>query len=144
MQPWRLIEVPHARRADLGEAFVQALLQRDPAAHDDPIEAAREKALRAPLLLLAVVSHKDSAPPIPVAERLVALGCGIQNLLLMAEALGMGSGITSGQALNAPSLRGLFALSDVEEAVCFISVGTVASRKPRRERPAYTTFISSL
>ena len=80
LRPWRLIEVPTTRRTDLGAVFVQALLQRDPAALPDQIEAAREKALRAPLVLLAVVSGQESDPPVPVAERLISLGCALQNM----------------------------------------------------------------
>ena len=148
IRPWRLIEVTPARRPDLGNAFVQALLERDAAATEMQIAAAFEKALRAPLLLLAVVSNapqgEGNAPFIPPAERLISLGCAIQNMLLMAEAMDMGSGITSGQAMQSHSVRDLFKLSDHEDAICFVSVGTVAARKPPRERPPYHPLVSTL
>ena len=78
------------------------------------------------------------------AERLVSLGCAIQNVLLAAHAMGFGSGLTSGQALASPRLRALFGLHGHEQAVCCINIGTVARAKPARLRPAVAAFVSSL
>ena len=66
---------------------------------------------------------------IDLAERTVPAGCAVQNMLLMATAQGYGSALTSGKALKAPSLRALFQLAASEQALCFISIGTVLSRK---------------
>jgi len=144
IQPWRFVQVPDDKRQVLGEAFVAALLRRDPQATPEQIEAAHDKALRAPCLMLAVTSEAVSEPPIPFHERLVSLGCAIQNMLLMAQALGLGCGLTSGQALDDPALRSLFRLSDTERAICFLNFGTIQSVKPARPRAAYTAFTSSL
>lgn len=144
IQPWRFILVPDKHRANLGDAFVQALHLRDPHASPDDIEAAHEKAFRAPCLMLALISSLPSDPPVPMAERLISLGCAIQNMLLMAQTLSLGSGITSGQAMNAPSIRKLFALADHEEGICFLNFGTIASHKPARHRADPSEFVSSL
>lgn len=144
IQPWRFILVPDEQRAKLGDAFVQALLLRDPNASAADIEAAHEKAFRAPCLMLALVSSLPSDPPVPLAERLISLGCAVQNMLLMAQTLSLGSGITSGQAMNSPSIRKLFALSEHEEGICFLNLGTVASHKAARPRAEPSAFVSSL
>ncbi len=144
IQPWRFVQVPDDRRAALGEAFVAALLRRDPQATPEQIEAAHEKALRAPCLMLAVVSDKACEPPVPLAERLVSLGCAIQNMLLMVQALGLGSGLTSGQAMGDPAVRLLFGLQDHEQAVCFLNIGTIQSTKPPRPRAGPSSFVSQL
>ena len=62
----------------------------------------------------------------------------------MATALGYGSSLTSGKALKASSLRALFELAASEQALCFISIGSVHSRKPVRARPAVPTYVSTL
>ena len=62
--PWRFIEVPQTRRAELAQAFAAALLERDPDASADEQEQAREKAYRAPWLLLAVCRVRGD-PDIP-------------------------------------------------------------------------------
>jgi nitroreductase len=65
-------------------------------------------------------------------------------MLLMATAQGYGSALTSGKALKAASLRALFRLGPDEQAVCFVSIGTVVSRKPARLRPAASSYVSTL
>ena len=74
----------------------------------------------------------------------MSAGCAVQNMLLMATALGLGSALTSGKALKSSGLRRLFGLGVAEHALCFVSVGTVQSRKKARLRPVPADFVSSL
>lgn len=142
--PWRFVLVPAAARPALGEVFAQALLERDSAATPEQAAQAREKAHRAPVLLLAVVDGACGDPLIPLAERIVSAGCAVQNMLLMATALGYGSALTSGKALQSDGLRALFQLGAAEAALCFVSIGTVQSRKPVRIRPAASAYVTTL
>ena len=77
-------------------------------------------------------------------ERIVSLGCAVQNLMLAAHAMGYGSGLTSGQAMSSERMRGLFRLGADEHAVCFVNLGTVTKSKPSRVRPTADQFVSSL
>lgn len=151
--PWRFVRVPQAARAALADAFEHALVLRDPLATAAQREQAREKAFRAPLLLLAVVrlaggddppTDFDEAREVPDAERIVSAGCAIQNMLLMATAMGFGSALTSGKALQSAPLRKLFALGPHEQALCFINIGTPGPRKPGRVRPSPAQYLSTL
>jgi nitroreductase len=161
--PWRFVIVPAARRASLADAFGQALLQRDPDASTEQVESAREKAYRAPLLMLAIARlagqehqsmgtgqvpgalHPDATEtPVCDGERWVSLGCAIQNMLLSAHAAGFGTGLTSGQAMRSSHLRALFGLQANEQAVCCINIGTVSKRKPPRVRPDVARYVSTL
>ncbi|WP_157268552.1 nitroreductase family protein [Azohydromonas aeria] len=144
LRPWRLVIVPEGKRALLAEAFESALLDRDAQATAEQRESAREKAHRAPLLMLAVVKLGPVEPPTPAAERLVSLGAALQNLLLLAHAMGFGGGLTSGQAMGSPRLRALFGLAPDEDAVCFVSLGSVTRRKPMRPRPSPHEIVSEL
>lgn len=155
LQPWRFILVPGDKRERLAQAFVQALQERDPTASAQQLESAREKAFRAPLLLVAVVRLGDGAAaagadasatgtPVHDNERLVSLGCAIQNMLLSAHAEGWGSGLTSGQAMHSTALRTLLALAAHEQAVCCINLGTVSKHKGGSPRPLPETYFSSL
>lgn len=142
--PWRFVLVPPAARARLGDAFAAALRERDPLATADQLEQARDKALRSPVLMLAVARTEGGDDEIRPHERVLSAGCAIQNMLLMATALGYGSALTSGKALEARALRELFSLEEAEHALCFVSIGTVASTGSRRERPAVERFFSEL
>ncbi len=145
LTPWRFIVIPRERRLLLGEVFGQALLDRDAAATAQEVREARAKAERAPLVMLAVARLGDDAPEIPPAERLVSLGCAIQNLLLGAQALGFGAGLTSGRAMSSPRLAALFDLAPGETPVCCINIGTVGkASKARRERPLPEVFTRRL
>ena len=142
--PWRLVLVPQAARARLAEVFGAALMARDAQATPEQLAQAREKAHRAPLLMLVVVDGQRGDAEIGLGERTVSAGCAIQNMLLMATALGYGSALTSGKALKSTGLRTLFGLAAGEQALCFVSIGTAQSGKPARLRPAPPDFVSSL
>ena len=148
IRPWRFVHVSDAARGRLGEAFAQALLERDPAATGQQIQDARAKAARAPFLVLAIARLQDSLPDvhpeIPLTERLASLGCALQNMLLLAHAQGFGAGLVSGQAMDTRALRELFSVHEGEKAVCFVVVGTVAKAKAPRIRPAVSDFVSAL
>jgi nitroreductase len=144
LQPWRFVLVPQDQRGQLAEVFGAALIERDAAATPEQVAQAREKAHRAPCLLLAVVDGLKGDPDIDLAERIVSSGCAVQNMLLMATALGYGSALTSGKALKSPALRTLFGLGAGEQALCFVSIGNAQSRKSARLRPAPHDYVSTL
>jgi nitroreductase len=142
--PWHFILVPLPLRGLLAAQFAAALLERDAAALPEQLEQAREKAFRSPCLLLLVVDGACGDPEIDLAERLLSAGCAVQNVLLMATALGYGSALTSGKALKSRGLRHLFGLVETQHALCFVSLGTVQSRKPLRLRPSLNDYVSHL
>lgn len=142
--PWRFIVIPADKRMLLGEVFAAALLERDPNVTCDEIEAARGKAMRAPLLIAVVARLGPCEPHIPQLERMVSVGCAIQNILLTAHSMGFGSGLASGRAMACQGMRELFKLQPGEETVCFINVGTISKAKAPRVRPSTAQFVSSL
>ena len=144
LTPWRFVIVPNEKRSTLAEVFAVALIDRDPSATLEQIESAREKAHRAPFLMLAVARLGACEPPTPPLERMVSVGAAIQNSLLSAHSLGFGSSLTSGQAMQSPRMRNLFQLGEGEEPVCFVNIGTVTKRKIPRLRPEPSSFVSSL
>lgn len=133
--PWRFVLVPQDKRSMLADAFEAALVERDPLADQTSVRQAREKAFRGPVLLLSVARLGPTQQNIPEQERLISLGCAIQNLLLAAQAMGYSCGLVSGQALTSNSLRSLFRLQTEEVAACFVSVGTASEKRPVRPRP---------
>jgi len=145
LTPWRFIVVPPAERHRLAEAFALALIDRDPGATLEQIESAREKAHRAPLLMVAVACLGAREPDTPALERMVSMGAAIQNLLLGAHAMGFGAGLTSGQAMASPRLRALCGLGEGEAPVCCVNIGSVTRRKvAARARPLPEAFVTEL
>ena len=144
LTPWRFVIVPETARGRLADVFAASLIERDAQATDEQIGKAREKAGRSPLLMLAVGRLEGGDADISAIERLISAGCAIQNMLLTAHALGFGTALTSGKALNSLALRGLFGLTAGEQALCFISVGTAHKNRPGRQRPGAECYVSVL
>lgn len=145
LNPWRFIAVPIVQRHRLAEVFALALIDRDPGATLEQIGSAREKAYRAPLLIVAVACLGPREPDTPPLERMVSMGAAIQNLLLGAHAMGFGAGLTSGQAMASPRMKELCGLGEGESAVCCINIGSVTQRKGMaRVRPSPLMFLTEL
>ena len=141
INPWRFLVIPAHKREDLGELFAQALSERDPSATDEQLEQARDKARRSPLLMVLIVDAAKGDPEIDMPERVLSAGCAVQNFMLLANAMGYGTGLTSGKALKAQSFRSGLQLNRSEHAICFLNVGTVSSRKPFKPRPEVQQFV---
>lgn len=144
LTPWRLIIIAPERRHLLGAAFAEALTERDAEATEVQKEEARAKASRGPFLLLAVARLDPALGPTHPQERLISAGCAIENMLLVAHALGFGAGLSSGRALYSQRMKLLFGLSAQEQPLCFITVGTVQRHKASRARPVMADYTSTL
>ena len=144
LTPWRLIIIPPERRHLLGAAFAEALAERDGEATEVQKREAREKAFRGPFLALMVARLDPELGPTHPQERIISAGCAIQNMLLVAHAMGFGAGLASGRALYSQQLRLLFGLDVHEQPLCFLSVGTVTRRKSARARPDTADYTSTL
>ena len=144
MNPWRLVVVPHERRPELGDAFAQALAERDREATEVQLQEARSKAFRAPLLVLVIARLDPQLGPAHPQERIISAGCAIQNMLLVAHAMCFGAGLASGRALYSQQIRTLFKLTEHEQPLCFLAVGAVQTGKAARPRPLMMDYTSTL
>lgn len=140
--PWHFYEVSQESRNLLGDLFADALIARDRGATLTQIDEAKQKAFRGPLLLLVTARLNNELDNIPEQEKLISAGCAIQNVLLMATALGFGSGLSSGKALYSQKMRELFLLKDKEQPLCFITIGTISVHKPNKQRPDASVYSS--
>lgn len=133
LRPWRLVRVADHQRDALADLFEACLRDRadghEPALSADDLAKARDKAYRAPTLLLAVLRSAPEDPEVPLIERAVSLGAALMNLLLAAHGLGYGAMLTSGRAVRSPRFAAAFALAADEQAVCFVSIGSARAGK---------------
>lgn len=135
LRPWRLVRIAPEQRAALADVFEHSLLERLPDADGGARAQAREKAFRAPELLLAIARLAPVHEDVPDAERHIALGAALQNLLLAAHGMGYAAMLTSGHALRTAHFARGFKLGAGEQAACFVSIGTPTAVK-RRTRPS--------
>jgi nitroreductase len=138
-QPWRLIVLEGPARTPLAE-LRRALKRRELLAKGLPpaqveAEAAESaaKLLRAPVLI--VVACQQVGDEIQRQEDFSATAAGIQNMLLTATELGLGSFWTSGPLAIAPETNALFGLSPSDRIVGIIHLGYPAVPLQRGQRP---------
>ncbi len=141
LRPWRLLRIADHQRVALAELFEACTRDRDPAASADDIARSREKAGRAPVLLLAVLRGEPPDEEVPLVERAITLGAALMNLLLAAHGLGFGAMLTSGRAVRTARFARAFSLAPGEQAVCFVSIGS-ARGAPRRARGQAADFLA--
>tara|TARA_R110002110_G_scaffold3754_1_gene19495 strand:- start:15769 stop:16326 length:558 start_codon:yes stop_codon:yes gene_type:complete len=142
LHPWRFIAIAGDRREALGQVLEKCLLLRDPEADEN----ARGKALRAPLrapLLVAVVVRLSEHPKVPPVEQRLSAGCAAHGLLLAAEAMGYAGVWRTGAAAFDRNVMDALGLSQSEELVGFIYLGTRAGKAKTLPQLSTAEFVSS-
>ncbi|MFC5549214.1 nitroreductase family protein [Massilia aerilata] len=143
-RPWRFILVPTYRRGALGAVFADTLAAREPECSEEARTAAFGKAFHAPCLIVAVFCDDPSVSTVPREEKLISLGCAIQNVLIAAQAQQFASGLASGAGLQTTAMRELLALGPHERAICFIGIGSAERAARHCVRPALDEYFSTL
>jgi nitroreductase len=134
-EPWRFFVLRGDARRRLGEVMGVVCAERE----EDAVraEAARErmaaKPLRAPYVI-AVASEPDHREKVVEIEEIAATAAAVQNMLLAAEALGLGAIWRTGWVTYTPQVRAFFGLSDQATVLGFVYVGYVASPAEARAR----------
>ena len=143
-RPWRFVICPLECRGLLADAFANSLLERDPEATEQQVQDAMVKAHRAPLVMLAIVNARGTDSDVPPSERIISAGCAMQNIFLMAHAMGFGASPTSGKSMYMKPVRDLFGLKEYEDPLCFINIGTPDRSTPPKPRMIPSEFVSTL
>lgn len=146
-RPWRFVVVTGAARERLGAVMADALRTRLGDAGDERTAAMlakeRQKPLRAPVLVaVAVVPSPD--PKVVEVEEVAAVAAGVQNMLLAAEALGLGAMWRTGDPAYDPSVKRFLGLPENAHLLAFVYLGyPEVTPRPEREggAGAYTTWL---
>ena len=143
-EPWRYYVLgPESRRA-YGEALGHRKAKRvdDAEAAEAVVEKVAETHEALPAML-AVAVMLDENPEIR-EEDYAAAFMGIQNLSLVAEAMGLGTHIKTGAIMDDPVARAAVGLPDGERIVATINVGepeSLPEAKARRAATDLTTWV---
>ena len=141
LRPWRLIRIADHQREALADLFEACSREREPQANLADLQRSRDKAYRAPTLLLAVLRATPDDPEVTEVERAVTLGAALMSLLLAAHGLGFGAMLTSGRAVRSVRFAQALALTPGEQAVCFVSIGSAPAAARRRDRATAQDFL---
>ncbi len=134
-EPWRFIVLRGEARERIGAVMGDLAAARE----DDPDrgELARErmvtKPLRAPYVI-AVAVEPDEREKVIELEEIAATAAAAQNMLLAAEALGLGAMWRTGWVAYEPKVREFLGLSERATVLGFVYVGYPAQPAPVRTR----------
>jgi len=134
LQPWRLILIEGDARRSFGEILAESLARRNPLAGEPVLAREREKALRAPLIIV-VTTRCDRSGKIPIVEQIVSAGCAAHGLMLAAFAQGLGAFWRTGKAAYDEAVKGALGVGSDDLIVGFIFVGTAIGDAPSPSRP---------
>ena len=99
-------------------------------------EGLREKVIAETAVVPAVivVTQKLSNDPVRIKEDYAAIYMGIQNMMLLATSLGLGSKVHTGAIMDALPMRELVGAADDERIVAILHVGEPAEEMKAKPR----------
>src|SRR5215831_11582244 len=133
LKPWRLILIEGDARQAFGEILAGSLARRNPLAGDQALAREREKALRAPLIIV-VTTRCDRSGKIPIVEQILSAGCAAHSVVLAAFAQGLGAFWRTGEAAYDKVVKAALGIASDDLIVGFIYVGTDPRGAPPQPR----------
>jgi nitroreductase len=124
LRPWRFIVIRGSAREQLGELMAGQLRRLQPTASSESLQRERQKALRAPLIIVVAAVCQASAK-IPAIEQILSAGAAAQNMMLAAGALGFGAMWKTGDAAYDEGVKVALGLEATDSIVGFLYLGTV-------------------
>lgn len=145
LRPWRFIVFRGAAREKLADIFGESAQHLNPSITTAELDAVRQKALRAPLVIAAVAVIKEH-PKVPAEEQVCSAAAATQNLQLAANALAYGSIWVTGAFATDAHVRERLGLGAADRIVGFVHLGTPSPasatlRKKLQNRPSAADFI---
>jgi nitroreductase len=143
-EPWRFYVLGEGARRAYGAALGARKAKKieDPAAAAETIRKVEDKHAALPAML--AVSVVLAADPEVREEDFAAAWMAIENLLLLAPALGLGTHLKTGAIMNDPSARTAVGVPEEERIVAIIELGEPAASgnaKPRKPASTLTRWV---
>lgn len=128
LRPWRFLTIQGDARQKLSDVL-HNIKKLEGAAERDLIKA-KKMALRAPMIIVVIASLQESEK-IPVIEQEWSAAAATQNILVAAEALGLGAIWRTGWPAFHSSVNRALGLMENEKIVAYVYIGQQPDvRKP--------------
>lgn len=144
LRPWRFMLIEGNQRRKFGEMLAASALRRVPGLSEGDLQRERDKAMRAPMVIV-VACRAVSGTKVPVIEQILAAGAAAQNILLALHAQGYAAAWKTGEAAYDPEVKKSLGLAVDDHLVGFIYAGggagaTFATGKPASVQDAMLDF----
>lgn len=132
IRPWRVVTVTGDGIARFGQLLADTLMHRRGDASEADLERERAKAARAPMILI-VSAAVDRQSKVPEIEQVLAVGAAVQNMFLIAHALGYGAMWKTGDPAYDAGLKRDLGIAEDDAIVAFLYLGTPVEMGPVRQ-----------
>jgi len=122
LRPWRFMLIDGDHRRKFGEMLAASALRRIPGLSEGDLQRERDKALRAPLIIV-VVCRIVPGTKVPAIEQILAAGAAAQNILLALHTLGYVAAWKTGEAAYDTEVKKALGLAADDHLVGFIYTG---------------------
>lgn len=140
LRPCRYMKIEGEARKEFGELMAKSLKARQPDADATMIEREKTKALRAPLIVVAVATIKPGAPEV---EQLLTAGAAVQNFTLALHGAGFASLWRTGAPAYDSIVKQGLGIDPKDHIVGFIYVGSIAAMGPEKKRQSDQEIVST-
>lgn len=140
LRPWAFVVIPQDKRERFGEVMAHSLRRRKQDASPEMLQRERQKALRAPIILV-VAARPRSTERIPEMEQILSAGAAAQNIMLAAYAQGFGAMWRTGDAAYDDEVKRALGLNASDKIVGFIYLGSADGSSAPAPRPAARDFV---
>lgn len=140
LRPWRFIVIQSDGLARFGELLAQHLRRMHPGSSEETLQRERQKAFRAPMILVVAAICTPGAK-IPVIEQILSAGAAAQNVMLAAHALGFNSMWKTGGPAYDEQVKIALGLEAKDAIVGFMYLGTDLSKPDAAQRPSYRDLV---
>lgn len=142
LAPWRFVLIEGENRHALAKFLATRAIEREP----DATEAVRNKVpsrFRQSPCTVTVVGRPHAGHKVPASEQLLSGGAVCLTLLQAAHALGYGAQWLTGWAAYDEPVQARLGLSNGEQVLGFIHIGSIGQPAPERIRPALDEHLST-
>ena len=122
LRPWRFMLIEGEQRAKFGDMLAASALRRTPNLSAGDLQRERDKARRAPLIIV-VACRIVPGTKVPAIEQLMAAGAATQNILLGLHNFGYAAAWKTGEAAYDPEVKKSLGLNSDDHIVAFVYAG---------------------
>ncbi len=122
LRPWRFMLIEGAQRQKFGALLAAAALRRTPALSAGDLQRERDKATRAPLVIV-VACRAVPGTKVPIIEQILAAGAAAQNILLGLHNFGYAAAWKTGESAYDPEVKKALGFAADDHIVAFIYAG---------------------
>jgi nitroreductase len=140
LHPTRVFVIRGDARLRLGELMAATERKKKPAASDDDLDRMRQKALRAPMILV-IAAVVEPHPKVPAIEQVLSAGTAAHAILLTLQARGFSGIWRTGDPAYDGEVKQAFGLRPQDAIVGFLYAGTARQPAPDSARRVRADFV---